>query len=531
MIDELESGGKPSPIFFAGPDCSNGSWPIDNTFFDETKYGTIIPASTICPSFSKVLCPVPMAYSAAFPPNLRIKFFANDQDPGIASRVQEIGQTNLYTSDPIYAFTAHIPNLLTAAGVLTWYSQECKGEKNGCTVASAPANCNTPTNQPFDSDVSTPGRLLKSMISCNSTLWPSFLGINAGAFIDGTPDSNWSQCNALPNHPGNTTQTNSFQDFCVQNSWATIENLQYQTQWPIRDDIENCGIINSNFPQSCGIIANQAEAISSATHKTYNVDSHVGDCGPNFCGNCTLGKAGGGLQANLPCVATEGLTYALGSTKQIQVDFANDNNQVINWEELQVLWCTKGVSVAGIPIARYTSGTSACDSIMTSACTNTANLTIDVELNVQCQCVLENLNLQSKFANLNLPSQCFSSVCNIANNDVYRLKSQLTGCSARLCSQVLSIHGSFLAVNGQQSVICNGEVYQISSVPDVSPVPLVSVVQPVYASYNIATPTFFIALGILLMLFVVCILWGVRTIREKNREKRLAQENFESKIK
>jgi hypothetical protein len=89
----------------------------------------------------------------------------------------------------------------------------------------------------------------------------------------------------------------------------------------------------------------------------------------------------------------------------------------------------------------------------------------------------------------------------------------------------------FLAVNGQQSVICNGEVYQISSVPDVSPVPLVSVVQPVYASYNIATPTFFIALGILLMLFVVCILWGVRTIREKNREKRLAQENFESKIK
>jgi hypothetical protein len=531
MIDELESGGKPYPIFFAGKDCANGQFPIDNTFFDETRYGNIIPGSTICPSFNKALCPVPMIGSMTFPPNLKITFFANDTHSGISTRVQEIGRTNFYSSDPSYTLTAHIPDLFTGGGILTWYSSQCNGEKNGCTVASTPANCNTPTIQPFDSDVSTPGRLLKSMISCNSTLWPSFIAINAAPFINGAPGAIWDACRALPNKPDNSTQTNSFQDLCVQNSSATIENSAYQTQWSVRDNDQNCGTQNLNFPQACSIIANQGEASSSGTNKSYNVDTGVGDCGPNYCGNCSLGTGGGGLLANLPCVGTEGLTYVLGSTKEIQVDFVNDANQVMTWEELQVLWCSKGVSIAGIPITRYTNGSPSCDAIMINSCTNTANLTINPDFDLQCTCVLENITLQARFSDLNLPSQCFSSICNIANNtDVYKLHSQMSGCNARLCSQILSIHGSSLFLGSDQSIICNGTVYHVTDVPTVSSVPLVSVVQPAYASYNVVTPVFFISLGILLMLFVVSLLWGIRAIRSKSREKKLAQDKFESEL-
>jgi hypothetical protein len=531
MIDELESGGKPYPLFFAGVDCSSGQWPIDTTFFDQTKYGSLIQAATICPNSSKLICPVPITVSMAFGPNLRIKYFANDTSSGVASRIQELGETNFYTSDPTFANSAHISNMVTHAGVLTWYSKQCNGEPNGCTQLGQPANCKTPTTQPFDSDVSTPGRLLKSMISCNSTLWPSFTGINTLPFIDGTPDANWSLCRTLPNAPDPSTLPPAFQDYCIQGNSATIEKLQYQTQW--FDAAGPCQVTSSTFFQACSCLATQTEAKDSETSKEYNLFlPPTGSCGNNYCGTCVATFTHEDQdKVILPCVCTEDVTTVKGSVKQIQVDFVNDDNKVINWEELQVLWCTKGVSIANIPITRYSSGSPTCDSVMIAACSNTASLTVDLNLTEQCTCVNENKVLQARFSSIDIPSQCFSSVCNIANNtDVYKLHSQLSGCNARLCEQTLSIHGSFIFTGSSQTVICNGQIYSITDVPNVSPVPLISVVQPVYGQYNIATPTFFIVLGVLVMLVIVCILWGVRTIRSKTRDKKIAQEQFESKL-
>ena len=98
--------------------------------------------------------------------------------------------------------------------------------------------------------------------------------------------------------------------------------------------------------------------------------------------------------------------------------------QWVTFEELQVEWCSNGLTVAGIPITRYTSGSFACDFIMREACSNTANLTVDPVFAMSCACVNEEKVLQARFAGINLPSQCFTTLCNIQDPKVYKLKSQ-----------------------------------------------------------------------------------------------------------
>ncbi len=526
MIDRLESGGYPTITFYAGANCGQGQFPIDDSFWQPSVFGTPIPAATICPpGLNKLLCPVPFVTSMVFAPGLKVEFFSNNVGP---DKVKEFGKTNFYTDDSAYATTAHIPNMSITSGQLTWNSLECGGDKNACSNTE---NCNTPTDSKF---FDTDGKLLTSMISCNSPLWVSFIGINTAPYLSGTtPDAFWSQCNAIPDKPtppDEDTKQVFIQDFCVQAGFSVLENIAYQSVRPDPDDQNNCGT-QPGFAQACGVLGTEALAIATTNRKSYNDATNIGGCNTTLCGACLIENDAKGIQTSLySCTATDDNTFVSGSTKQIQISFANSDNKVVTWEELQTQWCTKGVSIAGISISRYTNGTPTCDAIMEAACSNTAHLTINPELDTQCTCVNEQKSLEARFADLNIPSQCFSAVCNIANNtDVYKLHSQLSGCSARLCSQVLSIHGSSIFLESSESIICNGTVYSVSDVPDVSSVPLVSQVQPSYGAYTLG-PTFYIVLGVLVMLFVVSLLWGIRAIRAKSREKKLAQEKFELEL-
>ncbi len=534
IIDQLESGGMPTVTFFSSDDCAGGQWPQDSTFWSPLQYTLPISASQICPpGLSKILCPVPAVVSMVFAPGLKIEFFGNDTAVGTTTKVKEIGKTNFYSSDPTYANTAHIKNLSIYAGVLKWYSSQCNGEPNNCNIDSGiPDNCVTKVDADnFDTD----GKLLKSMISCNSQLWPSFIGINTLPYIDGTPDAVWSQCNLIPDKPvppDSDARIVLVQDFCAQNNMATIENVAYQSVRSIVDADDNCALAPGFF-QACACLATKNEAIATETRKFYNSALNTGGCNPTRCGLCIVEDDAKGLSShNYPCTCTDDANTVRGSVKEIIVSFATSDNKQATWEELQIEWCTSGVSVAGIPITRYTSGTPTCDALMTQACSNTANITSNPNLATQCQCVNEAKLLQAQFAGVDLPSQCFSTICNISGADVYKLKSQLTGCSARLCLQTLSIHGSSLLSQGFQEVICNGQIYNVSdNITPTGDVPFVSVVPPAPYGSFVLSPVFYIAMVILILLVILTILWIIRRIRNKKRESNLAQEKFEASLK
>jgi hypothetical protein len=532
----MESGAYPQPIFFSFPDCGGGNWPIDTSTLTLAAYGTPISANEICPSTSKIQCPTPIIMSAVLPPGLKISFFANTNNNNVklASRIKEFGRTNLYSN--AYASTAHIPDMSTSP--LTWYSTNCDGEPGNCHKDTPhPDNCITPTTDYFTEDSDcvinpttcdrTKNILLRSMVSCNSSAWISFRGINTGQY-QSDAQTIWPACQIVANQPVFDEYPNKGQDFCVQNSHATIEKTAYATTWaepfPPSDEF-NCGVTPTGYFQACSCIANQAEAATSNQPKSY--DGGITSCGVNYCGMCMVGHDPS-IQ-NFPCICTEDATNIQGSTEKIEINLVNEAGQVVTWEELQVEFCVNGLSVAGVPISRYASGTPACDFLMRQACSNTASLTVNPTLDKQCQCVIEEKVLQEQFVGIDLPSQCFSSLCNINGADVYKTKQQLTGCDSRLCSQVLSIHGTALLAQGVQQVLCNGEVFQVEVLASPGDVPLVSQVVPSYGGFVVG-PAIYVSAALLAILFVLCVIWIVRRIRNKRRENAITQREFESTL-
>ena len=535
ILDQMESGAFPVPYFFSAVNCGGGVWPITSSQLTLSQYDTPITALEICPSANKAACPVPMVLSMVLPPNLKITFFGNDENGNVSvlNRIKEPGQTNIYSND--YHTNAQIADTVTGSP-LTWYSKNCNGEKNGCHTNTIPDNCDTKVTSAFDQDADcvinpntcdkSKNKLLKSMISCNSPLWPSFFGINTFEYTSNTPDASWSTCQLLPAQPGGNLNPypHRGQDYCVQNGKATIEKAAYATVWTA-DSSQNCAL-QQGFFQACACIGQEAEALDSNFSKSYDPSPETGTCGPNFCGNCHYATFG----LELPCICTDNSGSLRGSAQQIQIGLVDNNNKSISWEDLQILWCYKGVSLAGIPISLYQSGTPKCDQIMIQACSNTAQLTISPELDTQCQCIIEQKTFEAAFASIGIPSTCFSTICNISNDQVYKTKQQLINCSARLCEQTLSVHGNSIFVTGVQEIICNGQVYDVSSVVQTSAVvPLVSQVVAPYGAFTVGA-TFYIVLAVLLMLVIVCILWGVRAMRQRSRDKKIAQEEFEAAL-
>lgn len=531
VIDQLESGAYPQPIFFGFEDCTGGQFPNDPTLLPLSMYDTTIPANTICPNtypiIPKAVCTLPIIMSAVLPPNLRITFTANTNGGAPGTPIREFGQTNVYSNT--FSSTAHIPKMGPGTP-LVWYSQECKGEKNGCNTNTTPDNCNTPTTQAFykdDSKNPNNNTLLKSMVSCNSPLWPSFIGIDTNTYINPNPDPNWRVCELITGRPNVPSYSNRGQDYCVQGGFGTVEALAYKTVWTNPPD-DNCGA-QPGFFQACSCVANEAQALASNASKTYGdvLGVPYGDCGPNYCGKCVI-LSDLIVQYELPCICSEVDHHIDGSTESIQISLVNNANQVVTFEELQVEWCTNGLTVAGITIDRYTNGTPACDLRMREACSNTASLTIDANLNSRCACIVEEKKLQAQFAGVDLPAQCFSTVCNISNTEAYKTKSQLIECSARLCVQTLSINGSNLLAQGFQQVICNGQVYDVSVLPSPGTVPLVSTVQEPYGAFVLG-PLFYVAIALLVMVVLLVIVWTVQRFRTSKMNKEATFRDLEAK--
>jgi hypothetical protein len=488
------------------------------------------------------------------PPNLKIEFKANEWDssvsPGssvdakrkpVVSRVQEIGQLNFYSSA--------CPNNIcddVVSQKLTWNSSVCSNAGEAPCAEQPNSACKTPIpdNQFFDQKS---GRLMQSMISCGSPFQPSFIGLDVSANQN---SSDWKICRASTSdatlkifeHPESYSTS-----YCRQGNSRTLEQEAYfnanQSMTPILrgcskiqpwDSDSICLAEKPPDVQACSCLATRHEVTSTPARAETNtfIDGSWGfkKWTPTPCGlvnQCEVGETGGTSSDTVGCQCINKPTLD-GSVREFKISLVDDNNRPVTWERLQAEYCVSGLSIAGFPIQRYTDGSPACDRIMRQACANTAELTLDNELLESCGCILEERRLRAQFAGIDLPIQCFTTVCDLNNQDVYKTAEQVTGCSARACEQAISVHGSAILAKGFQELICHGTVYQVSEVAENPPaVPLVSQADAT-GSDLVLGPEFYIAIGLLVVLLVVVVVWGVRRGREVKRQKLNRQKDAET---
>ena len=167
---------------------------------------------------------------------------------------------------------------------------------------------------------------------------------------------------------------------------------------------------------------------------------------------------------------------------------------------------------------------------MRQTCANTATLTLNSDTLASCQCILEEKRLRAQFAGIDLPIQCFTTVCNIENTDVYKTAEQVSGCSARICSQTLSVHGNDIMAQGFQQIICNGEVFTLNTFGAASPVPLVSQADQEAPPGPELGPVFYVAVALLVVMLVLMVVWGIRRFRAVRRIHKQQRQDIEMKL-
>ncbi len=510
IINDLESGIYPYPIFYSWPNCALQKWPQDLSAIPLAIYGADIDRTAVCAANNPTACPTPFWSSVVFPPNLRITFrpYKIDTQTGLPGpvfdKIAEFGLTHIFTRN----YTSNIITNLGLPNVWQWYSELCNGLPNNCNLTTTPSNCSiTDGIQHFAAN----GKLKTSMISCGNPLYPNFAGIRNDHYF---ADASFVDC-------ANVAVISDPSDYCIKQGFpagdpiASIELIAYQS---VRSPIDNmvCPQTGTYF-QSCSCLANQDEATNDIFGQEGDNCGVSSTNGRNVCGMCNLSF---GPDKTCACLGEPTLGGSIGT---FTLNFADDNDNVITWDELQTIWCTTGLTIASIPIRRYSNGSPACDDLMRKVCSNTAELTANPALLLRCGCILEQKRLEAVFAGINLPSQCFTSVCSLSNDNVYRTRQQLEGCSARLCTQLLQVHGSNILAEGVQQVVCNGELFNLTSFSastDDTNVPFVSQVPAnAYNAINLG-PLFYISLVLLVIVLILVILWIVRGVRGKYLRQR-----------
>lgn len=534
VLNDLESGAFPQPVFFAWDHCRQGRWPSTRESLTLDMYGTTIPRTRICNSQSKALCPTPMWLSMVLPPNIRVTFesYTNNNDPEILSRVLEPGFTKIYGSD--YSTTNFLEDVSTTSQ-LTWFSHASNGEPKKANGGTD--NCATPVTSnsyytPLENNTDPTKcndthpyncKMMQSTISCQSPLWPSFFPVSAQSYRVNSPDSLWTGCVRLQRIPADDVPGTD--NYCVQFGVGNIEETVIATAWS--NPGAACNVqpwtSHSGFFNACGCLANLSEARSNQNPTHFN-NITPSSCGTRNCGMCTMLFVPNPTPVDRSCACTDDTFTVQGSVQSIVIDFVDDNKNVITWPQLQLLWCSKGLSLAGVKVELYTSGTPYCDSIMRTGCLNTADLTLNPDLQIACQCIIEEKKLKEQFAGIDLPSQCFSAACNDSTPGVYKTREQLSGCSARLCQQVLTVNGTAMLAQGFQEVVCNATLYNVAALQPAGDVPLVSQVPTSsYGGFELGPP-FYVAVGVFAVMLVLIIVYVIQTIRASRRSKQLKNE-------
>ena len=490
-VDALNAGGIPFPIFFRDAECGNNQWPEPGETLQESfrgSQGFVLrtqacpgagsPEKTVPPTELKFSdCPLPLIRSVIVPSDISLKFYAY---PTTNGRIKDPGK---------YLMNKTTNNIWK----INDSSRGSNNDKWGTSQQSG-TSCATNNNYPADpyfqnSNVKiwwdATKQLKISNLSCDQPFWPSLAGV-------------YGDLRLVPGQEA----------YQIQRGFCGVE-------FPNSIDFEG-------FTTGSGSLASYFTGNRVSKTCTGVGINTSGDCVPPFDGFRQLGSlAPQGCVCPIidncnPCICQEDWRI-YGNVDKVSITFTGGND----WTSQQVEYCTgRQLSLGGIPVNRYGNGTLACDPIMEQLCQNTAALTANPAYQKACTCILEQKRLDVQFDGLNLPVQCFTDVCAEDDPGVYKTTNQSQGCSARLCEQIVNINGSAIASEGFQSITCDGEKINISGpTTSVSTVPIVS---PDFGQSGINLgPTFFVALGLLILMVVLLVAWGIRQYVLNRRAKQI----------
>lgn len=546
VIEAVEFGVKPYPIFFTDVDCQKGQWPPQGETLPEHLIGVPFdlraqacttngrgssPAYLVgtgnngFPDLSVANCPLPTIQKMFLPTIYTYKFvapnsttFALIQNPGAVS-IDGLNSTfiqqNIWVVDPS-PMSSYEGIYWGSSIVGPFASKDC-----GYVASDAPFG------PFFDKRTSLPTRTLNS---CGMPFWPSLSGIDISltTFVKNDGLNYWTNTNQAcfnnnkKSSPGGVAANevlggNEFITHCVDSSDVgyTFQDCLPQAQ------LAQILLTNNGNPSS--FLGPMCACTQTTTSSGPGNDN---------CITCTGGvyqcESSGPPRINT-CNCRDNLRLA-GSIDTVQIVPSNASP----WEFQQFEYCVglQTLSIGGINIQRYGNGTIACDPIVTTLCQNTAFLASNSKYNKACSCVLEQQRFNIQFAGLDLPVKCFGNSCSNDDPHVYRPSNQSYGCSARLCSQIITINGSAISAEGYQVMLCDGQEYVVTNT-DTSPgnVPIVTGGSPSNIELG---ATFYIALGLLGVMVVLLVAWGIRkwimTKRSQAEQKKQVLQSVENLI-
>ena len=519
LMNAVENGIQPYPLFFHYNNCE-GQWPNvqdSDVKARETTFGHS-KASDICTSRKIAECAVPFTSAIIAPPNVKIQFYSKYVAPVsniiLDMSVQNFGYyelnseinlnpdgivpipTTLNASTSMWRLTqnfigkasnppayvqdvnsiGHHWNRLPSA-----ISDDCNYPSRASTSQTVisstydfcPQGCksfagtkyNNPDNKNFDWNNLTTSlnlyntQLKASLVSCGSVFWPSFTSIES-----------------VKNAPLTSTKTNK-----AKTEWIKPNYYTHVTEQGGSDNLTPGGYM-----------------VHSIINKPIDSDDKIW-----FTTRDCMGAYEYGSDEQAPCDGTE----VDGSVGEINI------TQTQPWFLTQIQACngTNPLKIANNLVNSYGDGTDLCDPIMERACNSTIIQT-DPDLSVSCECIVEKQKLQQQFAGLDLPVECFLDICNKEGRGIYHTKQQKQGCNARICEQIFRVHGYDLIANGQQTMKCSGEVYNVNNfVNQVNTTATVGLPTPQVPKATLHfTPLFYGALGLMCLMGLLLVVWLIR---------------------
>ncbi len=505
MVETLEAGSQFYPVFFANQDCTGGQYPPQGETFDATHMSgqpfnlralacldaSGQPADPLVANLPQGVpdtnqCPFnPRISAMLIPSGMSVTFYApvNSKTSWIQQSVKDPGMINISSNQATNNFLI-FPIDGQSNSKFRWGS------------STGRSNCNYDTNVDQFFDVT--GLMKYSSISCSAYFYPSLYsfvppeGGQAMFCVSGNTSASGGAITRYAWHPDNLLDNS-----CVcadervnvkrndpaplpPNGWTPGDLIATQ-HFFLWDDAHG---MYHNFPWLC--------------NTSYDVTPWQ-TCNHIAASNC-YGDT----------------NFAVNGTVQ-NVAFSYDNG---TWSATQFNFCIgKPMVLANITIQRYGQSTPACDVIVPQFCQNSAFLLTNPLAAKACTCINEQKRIDLQFAGLDMPVQCFSDVCSNNDPSVYRTVSQSQGCSAKICSQIISINGTAISSQGQQTLTCNSVVYDLSS-PDVSITPIPIVTVPDIPGPNLDV-TFYLALGLMVCMVILLVVWGIRQAVISRRNKKL----------
>jgi hypothetical protein len=518
QIEALEAGAQPYPVFFAGSNCNSSQYPSAGQPIPPSLYATTLnlrtlacrqgtdaqgnggtPAESINYSNNGNLnisgCPLPVIQSMIIPDGIQLTFQAPSNtlgivyDPGALVFNKSVGTNNIYTVDLSPSTQVRLGSTLSGKFADTG----CKSDNSGGAWSGN-------------------GLMKRSFVSCGQPFWPSLTSgaltgnanqpvqISGNTWVKGADYGGHNgQISAFCQSPyGPSGGASSFEtakdtnETCQggqQIAYTTGDCLLYSNEPYAFDNSQKAGLHSSNEYRPPALCTQWIG---------FNIDSFTFDGGKCHCQN--------GRALN-------------GSVENARIDFTGGSS----WQTLQFRYCSAKdtFSLGGIRIQRYGNGTPACDEIVPGLCANTAFLSANPWAVSACGCMTEQNRLVAMFAGVDVPVACFSNLCADGVAGVYQSSGQSQGCSARLCSQFISVNGSSISAQGIQTMTCNGSLYSVSSAStvDIGETPTVGVSVLATDSSTIGfDSSFYIALGLLVLMMLLLGLYGVRRLVEHRRE-------------